>query len=110
MDRPPKLVTHPLGLAGYALALVFGLIGKLGSSDRYPWLLPAAIVLTAVSVVGGLLLAKVQIHAQAEKTRGKQAQSTASAAVTQVTAGDQSPAISNTGKVTLTYGDSKKKK
>jgi len=109
MDRPPKLVTHPLGLAGYALALVFGLIGKLGPSDRWPWLLPAAIALAGVSVVGGLLLAKVQLHAQAAKAPSKQTQAAASAGTTQVTTGDQSPAISGAGDVTISYGDSKKK-
>jgi hypothetical protein len=109
MDRPPKPITHPLGLVGYALALVFGLIAKFGPSDRYPWLFPAAIALAAVSIIGGLLLAKVQINAQAAKTHGKPAQS-AAAGVTQFTAGDQSPAISNTGDVNITYGDSKMKK
>ncbi|SRR6266849_7956140 len=109
MDRPPKLVTHPLGLAGYALALVFGLIGKLGPSDRLPWLLPSAIALAAVSVVGGLLLARVQMQTQANKSRGKQAPPATSAGVTQVTTGDQSPAISGAQDVSITYGASKKK-
>jgi hypothetical protein len=110
MDQPPKLVTHPLGLAGYALALVFGLIGKLGPSDRWPWLFPAAIALAAVSVVGGLLLARVQIQADAAKARAKQAPPSGPTTTTQVTTGDQSPAVSGTaGNVSVNYGDSKKK-
>ncbi|SRR6266404_4526750 len=110
MDRPPKLVTHPLGLAGYALALVFGLVGKFGPSDRWPWLFPAAIALAAVSIVGGLLLAKVQMQAQAAKGRGKQAAAGGPASVTQSTSGDQSPAISGTtGNVSVNFGSPKKK-
>ena len=108
MDRPPRLVTHPLGLVGYALALVFGLIGRFGPSDRWPWLLPAAIALAAVSVVGGLLLARVQIQAKAAKPRGAQTAS-AAAGATQVTSGDQSPAIQDAGNVNINYGPSQRK-
>jgi hypothetical protein len=60
----PKIITHPLGLTGYALALVFGLIGKFGPSNRWPWLVPAAVAMALVCVVGGLLLANRQIGAK----------------------------------------------
>jgi hypothetical protein len=109
MDRLPKLVTHPLGLAGYALALVFGLIGKLGPSDRLPWLLPSAIVLAAVSIVGGLLLARVQIGRQVAKASGKPSAAVTSTGARQVTTGDQSPAISGAQDVSITYGAAKRK-
>ena len=33
-----KAVTHPLGLAGFALFLVFGALGKIKSKDERRWL------------------------------------------------------------------------
>jgi hypothetical protein len=53
-----KVVTNPLGLAGFALALVFGVVGRKmakGKSDARFQIL--AYFLAAVCVLGGLVLA-----------------------------------------------------
>lgn len=106
MEKLPKIVTHPLGLAGYALALVFGLISKLGPSDRVPWVAPAAVALAAVCIIGGLVLANGQVN----KVKKTSPPAASAAAVTQHTQGDQSPAISGTsGDVSVNYGSSKRK-
>lgn len=55
-----KVVTDPLGLAGFALALVFGVLSPIlarkGGRDSR-WFVPAAYALAAVCVLGGLALA-----------------------------------------------------
>jgi hypothetical protein len=106
MEKLPKIVTHPLGLAGYALALVFGLIGTLGPSNDISWLVPAAIALATVCIIGGLVLANGQVS----KVRKSSPPVASTTGVTQHTQGDQSPAISGTsGDVSLSYENSKRK-
>ena len=51
-----KVVTQPVGLAGYALSLVFGYAAKATKSQQRPWLAPAAFVLAALALFGGLFL------------------------------------------------------
>jgi hypothetical protein len=96
----PKIVTHPLGLAGYALALVFGLIAKFGPSEDWPWLPPVAVGLALLCIIGGLILASRQAGA---KTSPKS--SPGKPAVEQESKGDQSPNVANsTGAVNISYG------
>ncbi len=55
-----QVVTDPLGIAGFALALVFGVAGRLMAqkSEKYPqWIVPVAFGLATACVVGGLVLA-----------------------------------------------------
>ena len=55
-----KVVTHPLGIAGFALALVFGVVSRVMAQKRNKntqWIVPAAYALAALCVVGGLALA-----------------------------------------------------
>lgn len=52
-----KVVTHPLGLAGFAIFLVFTFLGSTRRSKRPKWLSPVAFGLAAVALVGGLTLA-----------------------------------------------------
>lgn len=51
----PDSVIHPLGLAGFALALVFGAIAAVSTASRR-WLVPTAACLAAVSIAGGIAL------------------------------------------------------
>ena len=55
MPKLTKLVTHPLGLAGYALACVFAYLEF--SKQGPPWFVILAGALAAVCVVGGIALA-----------------------------------------------------
>jgi len=55
-----KVVTDPLGLVGFALALVFGVASQIvrrRHGTRGQWMVVAAYVLAAVSVVSGLAIA-----------------------------------------------------
>jgi hypothetical protein len=55
-----NVVTHPLGLTGFALFLVFGYLVKVKRDDERRWLSPAAVGLAAVALAGDLILAYVQ--------------------------------------------------
>jgi hypothetical protein len=55
-----KVVTNPLGLAGFALFLVFGILAKVKRNDERRWLSPAAVGIAAIALIGGLLLAYAQ--------------------------------------------------
>lgn len=102
-----KVVTHPLGFAGYTLSLVFGVLAKYGPSNRWPWLLPIAITLCVLSLMVGLILAfftetksKSTVKGSANITKN---------IVKQTTKGDQSAAINNTGNVNIDYRSDMKK-
>jgi len=56
-----KVVTNPLGLAGFVLFLVFGYLAKAKRNDERRWLSPAAIVLAFVALLGGLFIAYKQV-------------------------------------------------
>jgi hypothetical protein len=60
MTEWTKVVTNPLGLAGFALFLVFGVLAKLKRNDERRWLSPAAVSISAIALIGGLLLAYAQ--------------------------------------------------
>jgi hypothetical protein len=55
-----KVITDPLGIAGFALSLVFALTTRVISQKRKAqtrWLAPAAYTLAAICIVGGFSLA-----------------------------------------------------
>jgi hypothetical protein len=52
-----KVVTNPLGLAAFALFLVFTFLGSSRRSKQPRWLSPIAFGLAATALVGGLILA-----------------------------------------------------
>ena len=56
-----KVVTEPLGLAGFALFLIFAYLGKLKSGDKRKWISPVAFVCAAATLTAGLSLAYLQI-------------------------------------------------
>ena len=61
MSEWTKVVTSPLGLAGFALFLVFGYLAKVKKSDERRWLAPIAAFAALSALVGGLALAYFQI-------------------------------------------------
>ena len=97
-------VVHPLGLAGYALACVFGLLAKFGPTAQYAWLAPIAVAMAVVALIGGLLVAVLKRPAaKAKSPKGSDEPSLSMAA--QSTTGGQSPAIvSLKGPVSINYG------
>jgi hypothetical protein len=55
-----KVVTDPLGIAGFALALVFAVVSRLvrqKSKKHLQWILPVAYTLAAAWIAGGFFLA-----------------------------------------------------
>ena len=88
-------VVHPLGLAGYALACVFGLLARFGPTVQYPWLTPLAVGMAVAALVGGLLVAL---------RRRPRSPSGQPPTVQQNTQGPQSPAVANVkGPVSIDY-------
>jgi|SRR5271157_1916873 len=61
MSEWTKVVTQPLGLAGFALFLVFVYLGRAKRYDKRRWLSPAAFAIAAMALIGGLVLAYVQV-------------------------------------------------
>jgi hypothetical protein len=57
-----KVVMHPLGLAGFALFLVFSLLAKLKRRNERRWLFPAMIAMAGIALLGGLGLAYTQLQ------------------------------------------------
>jgi hypothetical protein len=57
-----KVVTEPLGLTGFALFLVFGLLSRLKGKDERRWLPLFAGVLAIVALLGGLGIAFIQVE------------------------------------------------
>jgi hypothetical protein len=56
-----KVVTSPLGLAGFALFLVFGYLAKLQRSYERRWIAPFAMFLAISALIGGLVIAYIQV-------------------------------------------------
>ena len=107
-----KVVTHPLGLAGFALFLVFGYLAKAKRNDERRWLAPAAVVLALAALAGGILLSYVQgpkplpQPAQAVQAASPSKQQTNSN-VQQTSTGEGSPNVQGVqGDVTITVDQS----
>ena len=103
-----NVVTQPLGLAGFALFLVFGYLARAKSKDERRWLSPVAMIVAVMALAGGLALAFLQ----APKPRAPVVQTGAPAAqqntqVQQTTSGPGSPAVQGVqGDVTITVDQS----
>ena len=91
MDKWIDVVTQPLGLAGFALFLVFAVFtGRRGgpANDPLRWLLAAVAV---VALAGGLSLSYLQMP----KPTAEGAAPETPSSVNQTTGGTGSPAIAN---------------
>jgi hypothetical protein len=110
-----KVITQPLGLAGFALFLVFGYLAKATKNDARRWLSPVAVGLAVTALVGGLLIAYRQVpepkpqQQQAIQTPPSAKQQTNSN-VQQTSVGQGSPNVQGVqGDVTITVDQSKGK-
>jgi hypothetical protein len=61
MSTWTQVVTHPLGLAGFVLFLIFGYLARSKRQDEHRWLAPVAFAIAAGALIGGLFLAYVQV-------------------------------------------------
>ena len=103
-----EVVTHPLGLAGFALFLVFVLLARTKKRAERRWVVPVAIGMAVIALVGGLGLAYWQSREpktadlpQTTPSAG-QAAPQGGSSVQQETHGDASPAVADVeGDVTI---------
>jgi hypothetical protein len=112
MNEWVKVVTHPLGLTGFTLFLVFGYLAKAKKSKNARWLGFAAVAMAVIALVGGLALA----YKQVTPPLPTQTQSGAPPAATkqqtnqkieQTTSGQGSPAVQGVqGDVNITVDQS----
>lgn len=63
-----KVLTHPLGLGGYALFLLFGLLARIKRKEERRWILPSALAAAGVALLGGIGLAYHDINQQGRQT------------------------------------------
>jgi len=67
-----KVITEPMGLIGFALSLVFGVLSaRKGMASWWPI---AAMMLAAVSIAGGLLLAFKKIEGDTARLEAARAE------------------------------------
>ena len=64
MNPWTKVIMHPLGLAGFALFLLFSYLGRLKKGDKRRWMAPSAIIIGVVALAGGLFLSYIQISSE----------------------------------------------
>lgn len=109
-----KVLIHPLGLAGYVLFLLFGLVARAKRRDERRWILPAAFVAAGIALLGGLGLAYQNIDREAhEKLTAQPTPSPTPTAqvkqdirqVTQTSTGDCNPNVISAGTVTVNCSD-----
>src|SRR5208283_1814389 len=110
-----KVVTEPLGLAGFALFLIFGYLGKVKRDDERRWLSPVAFAIGAVALIGCLAIAYVQTpkpvtpSAQSVQTSQPAAptQQQTNQKIQQTSTGEGSPNVQGVqGNVTITVDQS----
>jgi hypothetical protein len=108
-----KVVTNPLGLVGFVLFLVFGVLAKVKARNERRWLVPVAISAALVALIGGLGLAYVQVRAAAAASSQPQPSIAPAVApqkpttVIQETSGPGSPAVQGVqGDVNITVDQS----
>ncbi len=124
MAMPAGLITHPIALCAYVLALVFGLLAKKwnsrNSSGRYGLdrqLFRLAVFVSVTALAGGLILAWHQTERtsasvtepeiKSAATGGPNAGGTAAPVGPQSTTGTNSSNVQNSGSgsVTVQYGN-----
>jgi len=103
-----KVVTEPLGLAGFALFLVFGMLSRLKVKQERRWLGPVAAAMAVLALAGGLVLAYFRTAAIPQPAqKAPPAPSQTNTAVQQTTAGKGSPIVQGVqGDVTITVDQS----
>jgi hypothetical protein len=103
-----NVVTQPLGLAGFALFLVFGYLARAKSKDERRWLSPVAMIVAVMALAGGLVLAYLQTPKPAAPVVKTAAPATQqNTQVQQTTSGPGSPAVQGVqGDVTITVDQS----
>jgi hypothetical protein len=96
-----KVVTDPLGLAGFALFLMFGYVAKFKRVSEQRWLARVAVISAVAALIGGLSLSYVKTSKSAAAALGQANR------VHQVSTGQGSPNVQGVkGDVTITVDQS----
>ena len=107
-----KVVTDPLGLAGFALFLVFAALARLKRRDERQWLGRLAAAMAIGALAGGMLLAyfkiaRVRVVASPPSSSAPVSSQQQTNQVQQTTTGQGSPAVQGVqGDVTITVDQS----
>ena len=104
-----KVVTEPLGLAGFALFLVFGVLSRIKRQKELRWMGPVASGMAILALAGGLTLAflKSSRPSAASPPPAAAAQPIQKNQVEQTTTGPGSPIVQGVqGDVTITVDQS----
>ena len=115
------VITHPLGLAGFALFLVFFILSKKATTQERRWLIPVFTGLAFIALIGGLALSWSQRETHplnSPKPPNRESPSKTSptplptpareAGKGDTTTGDQSPIITHSGTGDIEYKPSNK--
>lgn len=108
-----KVLIHPLGLTGYALFLLFGLMARAKRRNERRWILPVTLLGACMALAGGIGLAyrdtsrtaqdPVKSLSAASPSMAQQPQQ--DERIQQRSSGANSPNVQGTeGDVTFTYG------
>lgn len=107
-----KVLTEPLGLAGFALFLVFGALSRIKRDKERRWFGPLAMAMAVLALTGGLTLAYLKRPPQAAPQTvpapaAQPASKTQTNVVEQTTTGAGSPAVQGVqGDVTISVDQS----
>ncbi len=107
MSEWVKVVTHPLGLAGFALFLAFGSLARAKRTRERRWLATTAMTMAFIALVGGFFLAYNGISKDSSPVGSTQRSQQQTNQVKQSTTGAESPAVQGVqGDVTITVDQS----
>src|ERR1019366_4327209 len=108
MGEWTKVVTQPLGLAGFGLFLFFSFVAGVRRNDERLWLSRAAAILAVLALFGGLFLAYKQISKSSPSPiQERSAQQQSNGTVQQRSTGPGSPNVQGVqGDVTITVDQS----
>jgi len=102
-----KVITQPLGLVGFGLFLVFGYLGRLKRRDERRGLSAVAFALAGVALIGGLVIAYLQVPRPKQPAIVDQSKPSQKVQVQQSSTGPGSPNVQGVdGNVTITVDQS----
>jgi len=103
-----KVVTEPLGLAGFALFLVFGALSRFKAKSERRLLASVASGMAVLALIGGLVLAYFKTASAPQPAlKAPAAQAEPNATLQQTTTGKGSPIVQGVqGDVTITIDQS----
>jgi hypothetical protein len=105
-----KVLTHPLGLTGYVLFLLFGFLSRVKRKGERRWILPITLAAAGVALLGGIGLAYWEVTHQERAAVGPSANTAVPEQQPKTenqtsTSGDNSPIVQGVqgGSVSINY-------